>query len=113
MSLTIFSRIYKFITNSDIDAFAFNIKSDMNIIKTLYIPSFDLYITYCNIYKQFKIYKLNETFDEGKSEYTNVKKIKLKSHFCFDLEEQYEKEEDTRQNAIQIALQHKDIFDNI
>lgn len=117
--MSIFTRIYNFPTNADVDAIAFDVTRyasmtdyvhDCGITsKTLYIPSFNLYCHYYDDGKKFVVYKTNETFNETKPEYTNIRKIKVTTKFCFNLEEQYQRDEESKQ----MAEENKEYFDNI
>jgi len=63
------------------------------------IPSFNLYVHYYGDGKKFVVYKSVETFSESDPKYTNVKKIKVKARFCFELEDEYARDEESKQMA--------------
>lgn len=117
--MSIFSRIYNFATNADYDAYSFNVTRYASMTdyihdcgceyKTLYIPSFNLYCHYYIDGKKFVVYKMNETFNEKNPEYTNIRKIKVTTKFCFEMEEQYQRDEESKQ----MAEKNKEYFDNI
>jgi len=117
--MSIFYRIYNYAINADIDAFAFDVTryasmtdfvhGDGITYKTVYIPSFNLYAYYYGDAKKFVVYKSDETFNEENPKYTNVRKIKVSTQFCFELEEQYARDEESKQ----MAEKNKEYYENL
>jgi len=97
--MSIFSRIYNYVTNTGVDVFAFDVdvfafdimhySSMTDYIHGDGIPSFNLYTHYYGDAKKFVVYESDETFNESDPKYTNVRKIKVSDRFCFELEQQY------------------------
>ena len=117
--MSIFSRIYNFATNANLDAFVFNVTRYASLTdyvhdcsckyKTLYIPSFNLYVYYYDDGKKFVVYKTDKPFNESNPEYTPMRKVKVSTKFCFNLEEQYQRDEESKD----MAENKKEYFDNI
>ena len=115
--MSILSRIYNFATNADLDAFVFNVTRYVSmtdyvhncVYKTLYVPEFNFYCHYYDDGKKVVVYKTEEPFNEQNPEYTNMRKVKVSARFCFELDEQYQRDEETKQ----MAEDNKEYFDNI
>jgi len=121
--MSYFKRFYDFITNYDYtdyanydyadyanydyadyanyDAYTFDVYKDCNQYKSIYIPILKLYAYYlidvnkCTIISICKVDEQNvESFNKSNFEqYTNIKKVKVSSEFCFELDELYKIED--------------------
>jgi hypothetical protein len=67
---TVYSSITDYIHNEGI------------IVKSIYIPRYDIYAHYYSYMKEFISYKLDKPFDENNKDYYNVRKIKISISFC-------------------------------
>jgi hypothetical protein len=117
--MALFKRFYNFIVNADLDAYMFDVECFASItdyvhgcgitMKTIYIPECNLYTHYYEDFKKFVVYKSEDKFNEKDEKYSNMKKIKVKARFCFDLMDQYEMDEYQKM----FAEKNKDYFNGI
>ena len=117
--MSIFSRIYNFAINANLDAYMFDVMRYASMTdyvhdcgceyKTLYVPEFNFYCHYYDDQKKFVVYKLEEPFNEQNPEYMNMRKVKVSARFCFELIKQYERDEESKQ----MAENKKEYFDKL
>jgi hypothetical protein len=113
------SFIFDYIFNSEYDAYTYDViryasltdyVHDSGITyKTIYIPKYNLYCHYNDEYKRFIVYKLDEEFNERKSEYKNMRKVKISARFCLELFDEYKATEESKK----ISASYKDYFNDI
>jgi hypothetical protein len=116
--MSILTRLSNIFTK-EVDAYAFEkiayasvtdyVHGDGIVLKTIYVPSYDMYAHYYSNTEEFIPYKLNEPFDENNKDYTNVRKIKISTTFLANLCDWYELREENKK----WCDQNKSYFDNI
>lgn len=116
--MSLLTRISNIFTN-EVDAYAFEktvyastadfVHGDGVTVKSVYIPSYDIYAHYYDDVQEFIPYKSDETFDENNKDYQNVRKIKINTSFVGYLCDWYE----ARQENKKWCDENKSYFDTI
>ena len=52
------------------------------LLRTIYIPYYDIYVYYYHVTKRFIVYKTNNIFNENNDSYKNIKKNKSIYNIC-------------------------------
>lgn len=109
----------KSLFSSEMDAYVFDIMgydsvTDMArcegyLLRTIYIPYYDIYVHYYHVTKRFIVYKTNNTFNENNDSYKNIKKIKVSTTFINNMIDIFETDEET----IKLSTELKPYFTSI
>jgi len=113
-----FNRFINFFSR-EIDSYLFQVKTydsigdfvhdDGYMTTRIYIPCYELYITYYDGGKRFVPYKSSEKFDENDKNYTDVRKIKVNSSFVNYMLDIF----DINEDVVKWSNEHKQYFDSI
>ncbi len=116
--MSLFTRISNLFTK-EVDGYAFEktvyesvtdyVHGDGVVVKTIYVPSYDIYAHYYSNTVEFIPYKSVEPFNEFDETYKNVRKIKISPSFCGYLCDWYEIREENKK----WCDQNKSYFDEI
>jgi hypothetical protein len=111
-----FTRFINFFVR-ELDAYLFQVKTydslgdfvhnDWYMTTRIYVPCYELYITYYNKDKRFVPYKSSDKFDENNKEY--IRKIKINSSFINYMLDIFDINEDT----VKWSNENKPYFDLI
>ena len=79
------------------------------LLRTIYIPYYDIYVHYYHVIKCFIVYKTNNIFNENNDRYKNIKKIKVSTIFVNNMLDIFETDEET----IKLSTVLKPYFNNL